>query len=89
MDAIAIFFIFFAALVVVYLDVYYDIPMLRSISYVASAATVLLFIAFMYFPYSELPNLDAKAAKAIELSAYCMVSVLISFIAGLASAYKH
>lgn len=89
MTAIAVLFIFFAALVVVYLDMYYDIPMLRSTSYVAIAAAILLFISFMYFPYSELPSLEAKAAKAVELGTYCMVSVLISFLASLVSAYKH
>lgn len=89
MTAIAVLFIFFAALIVVYLDIYYGVPALRSTSYVAIAATILLFISFMYFPYSELPSLEAKAAKAVELGSLCMLSVFISFLASLVSSYKH
>lgn len=83
MTAIVIFIIFFTVLLAVQLNHFNDVPVTTTIAWVSLACAAVAALAFVFYPYSDLPDMAAKAAQATELSAWCAVSVFIAFLSAL------
>lgn len=83
MTAIVIFIIFFTVLLAVQLNHFNDVPVTTTVTWVGIACALIAAITFIYYPYSDLPDMAAKAAQAQALSAWCAVSVFIAFLSAL------
>ena len=72
MDAILIFLVFAIALVVVYVQHYYDVSMSTIVIWLCAVVVAVAFACFLFYPYSELASMQDKVAHATN----CLAAIL-------------
>jgi uncharacterized membrane protein YoaK (UPF0700 family) len=72
MDAILIFLVFGVALTVVYVQHYYDASTANILICLSAVVVAIAFACFLFYPYSELPSMQAKATHATQ----CFAAIL-------------
>lgn len=87
MTAIIVFIIFFTVLLAVQLDHFNGVPVTTTVTWVSLTCAIIAGVVFFFYPYSDLPDMAAKAAQAQALSAYCAVSVCVAFLSALIGAH--
>lgn len=73
------FVVLLTLVVALVLDHKYQVAISTTITYSALAAALFCLLSFVYYPYGDLPTLEAKAAQAIQYASLISISVLIAF----------